>query len=90
MKFHQLIKFIKTNIYIFFKNYAENETGRLVSGLFLLFEKALYEAKASGQHLSFQTIGRPRLGPTIKTNCATLQTADPELIVQNICSIFIF
>ena len=89
MKFHQLIKFIKTNIF-FFKHYAENATGRLVSGLFLLFEKALYEAKASGQHLSFQTIGRPRLGPTIKTNCATLQTADPELIVQNICSIFIF
>ena len=53
MKFHQLIKFIETNIYIFFKNYAENETGRLVSGLFLLFEKALDEAKASGQHLSF-------------------------------------
>ena len=36
-----------------FKNHAENETGRLVPDLFLLFKKALYEVKTSGLHLSF-------------------------------------
>ena len=35
MKFGELTKEI-----FFFKNYAENEAGRLVSGLFLFFEKA--------------------------------------------------
>ena len=37
----------------FFKHHAENEVGRLVPDLFLLFEKALYEVKASGLQLSF-------------------------------------
>ena len=37
----------------FFKNNAENEAGRLVPDLFLFFEKALYELKASGMQLSF-------------------------------------
>ena len=32
---------------LFFKNYAENEAGRLVPGLFLFFEKAQNEVKAS-------------------------------------------
>ena len=43
MKFYQLIDY----------NHAENETGRLVPDLFLFSEKALYEVKASFQHLSF-------------------------------------
>ena len=38
MKFGQLIKYIR-EIYLF-KNYAENEAGRLVPILFSLFEKA--------------------------------------------------
>ena len=29
----------------FFKNYAENESGRLVTDLFLFFKKAYYEVK---------------------------------------------
>ena len=33
--------------------HAENETGRLVPDLILLFRKALYKVKARGQHLSF-------------------------------------
>ena len=37
----------------FFKNHAENKAGRLVPELFLFFEKALYEVKASGLQLSF-------------------------------------
>ena len=37
----------------FFKNLAENETGRLVIKLFLFFEKVLYEIKASGLQLRF-------------------------------------
>ena len=51
MKFGQLIQYNKRNI--FFKNYAENEEGRLVPDLFLFFEKVSYEVKASGLQLSF-------------------------------------
>ena len=36
MKFGQLIEYNKRNI---FRNYAENEVGRLVPDLFLFFEK---------------------------------------------------
>ena len=32
----------------FFKNHAENEAGKLVPDLFLLFKKTLYEVKESG------------------------------------------
>ena len=41
----------------FFKNHAENEAGRLVSGLslFCFLKKLLYELKASGLQLSFFT-----------------------------------
>ena len=52
MKFGQLLEHNKRNIF-FFKNHAENETGRLVPDLFLFFEKALYEIKGSGLQLSF-------------------------------------
>ena len=51
MKFGQLIKYIR-EIYLF-KNYAENEAGRLVPILFSLFEKAYYEVKSSDLQLSF-------------------------------------
>ena len=37
----------------FFKNHAENDTGRLVPDLFRFFKKTLYEVKASGLQLSF-------------------------------------
>ena len=43
MKFGQLIKYS-----------IRNETGGLVPELFLLFKKALYKVKASGQHFSFE------------------------------------
>ena len=36
-----------------FKNYAENETGKLVSDHFLVFKYACYEVKASALQLSF-------------------------------------
>ena len=39
MKFGQLIEYNKNKI-LFFKNYAENEAGRLVPGLFLFFKNA--------------------------------------------------
>ena len=35
---------------LFFKNQAENEAERLVPDFILFFEKALYEAQASGLH----------------------------------------
>ena len=46
----------------FFKYHAENEAGRLVPDLFLFFKKALYEVKASGLQLSFNTFDSPQLG----------------------------
>ena len=52
MEFGQIIEYNKrlffiTREYFFSKNYVENETGRLVPDLFLFFQKALYEVKAS-------------------------------------------
>ena len=38
----------------FFKNHAENEAGRLVYNLSLIFEKAFYELKASDLQLNFK------------------------------------
>ena len=54
MKFDQLIEDNWKNI--FFKNRAENETGRLVPELLLFFKKALHELKVSGHWsvVSFQ------------------------------------
>ena len=51
MKLDQLIDYNKR--IFFLKNYAENEAGRLVLDLFLFFEYAYYEVKASGLQLSF-------------------------------------
>ena len=51
MKFGQLIE--KKHKKYFFKNHAKNEVGRLVSGLFLFFKKALYKAKATDWHNHF-------------------------------------
>ena len=51
MKFGQLMEYDKINI--FKKNHAENKAGRLVPDLFLFFEKALYEVKASGLQFRF-------------------------------------
>ena len=64
-----------TRAIFFFKKQTENEAGRPVLDLFL-FLKGLHKVKASGQH---------RSGHTIKTNCITFPTFDPE-----ICSILIF
>ena len=48
----RLIEYIKKK-YLFYKNHAENETGRLASDLFLFFKKAyLYEVKVSDLQLS--------------------------------------
>ena len=35
----------------FFKNYVENEAGRLVPAFFLFFKKALYNVKTGGWYL---------------------------------------
>ena len=39
----------------FFKDYAENEAGKLVPDRFLFLKKALYSIKASGLQLDFTT-----------------------------------
>ena len=51
MKFGQLIEYNVGELF-FLKNYTENEAGRLVPDPFLFFEKAYYEAKASGLQLN--------------------------------------
>ena len=40
----------------FFKNYAENEAGKLVVDIFLFFKKKLYDIKASGHRHSFNRL----------------------------------
>ena len=52
MKLGQVVDHNKRNIK---KNNGESEAERLVLDLFLFFEKALYEVKASGQQFSFNT-----------------------------------
>ena len=37
----------------FFRDFAENEVGKLVPDRFLYFKKALYQIKASGLQLDF-------------------------------------
>ena len=51
IKFAQLTGYNERNI--FFQKSCRNETGRLVTDLFLFFKKALCKVKASGQQLSF-------------------------------------
>ena len=51
IKFGQLVKYYSMRN-IFFENHAENEVGELVPYL-LFLNKALYKAKASDQHLTF-------------------------------------
>ena len=41
---------------ILFKNYADNEAGKLVPDRFLFFKNALYQVKASGLLLDFTII----------------------------------
>ena len=50
MKFGQMTEYNKRTF--FFKNYAENETGKLVQG-HLFFKKVLCELKVSGLQLDF-------------------------------------
>ena len=50
MKFGQLIEYNHRNIFI---QKSCTKAGRLVPGLFLFFEKALYQLKASDLELSF-------------------------------------
>ena len=54
MKFGQLIEYDKRSIFL--QNYAENQAGRLVPELFLLFKKVLYVVKASGLQLSLSKL----------------------------------
>ena len=53
MKFYQSIECNKRNISLQIS--SKNEAGILVPDRFLIFEKALYEVKASGLQLGFTT-----------------------------------
>ena len=66
IRFGQVIEIFRKYLEIFFfANHAESETERLVPDLFLFFLKALFEAKASGLHLSSIYFESPRLGHTM-------------------------
>ena len=52
--FGQLIEYNKRKF--FFKNHAQNEAGKLVPDLFMLFKNAKYKVKASGLQLNFNII----------------------------------
>ena len=65
MKYGQLIEYNNT---FFFKNHSENEAGRLVPDLFLLFKKALYEIKQMAWSLVLITFDSPQLGNQLKQN----------------------
>ena len=82
IKFSHLIAY-KWEIF-FFKNHAENETGRKVPDLPLFVKKDSCEVKASSQHLDTWTL-RTRLGYIMKAKFITFQNVDPA-----ICSILIF
>ena len=83
MRFVQLIEYNRK--IFFFKNHARNWAGRLVSDVFLFFEKALYEIKVRGQLLHFIIFRQSSTEHTIKPNYIELSTNDPQ-----ICSILIF
>ena len=57
MKFGQLEEYNQRNIFI--QKYAQNEAGRLVPDLFLVFQKALYQVKTSGLQLSSLNFDTP-------------------------------
>ena len=57
MKFGQLVEYSQRNIFI--QKYAQNEAGRLVPDLFLVFQKALYQVKTSGLQLSSLNFDTP-------------------------------
>ena len=67
----------------FFKNHAENDSERLVRGLFFFFflkKKELYmKQKQVVSTLVSIYFGNHWLWHTIKTNCMKLQTVDPEM-----------
>ena len=52
MKVGQLMRYIPREMFLF-RNYAENEAGKLVPDHFLFFKKALYQVKASCLQLDF-------------------------------------
>ena len=58
MKFGQLMEHPKRNIF-FFKNYAQNEVGKLVPDRFMFFKKALNWVKVSGLQLDFSIFRKP-------------------------------
>ena len=90
MKFSQLIEYNVTNIFL--EQIAENEAGRLVAHLFVLFffskkKEALYKVKQLISTLISIYFSTPRLGHTIDVNCTKFQTVekvDSNIKYQNI------
>ena len=78
MKSGEFIKYNK--IYFSSKIVQKNGAVRLFLRLFLFFNKALSEVKASGGYPSnVHTVQSPSNWPTMKRNCIKLQTIDPEI-----------
>ena len=83
MAIDQFIEHNKRNIFL--EIHEQNEADRLVSDLFLIFKRILYQLKASGCQLIFHIFRQSSSWHVIKANCIKLQTLDPK-----ICSILIF
>ena len=79
----QFIEHNKRNIFL--QIHEKNEAERLVSDLFLIFKRILYELKASGFQLIFHIFPQSSTWHVIKANCIKLKTLDSK-----ICSILIF
>ena len=65
----------------FFKDYVENDAGRLVSDLVLFFKKAL---KSNLKFLISIDFSSRWLGHTRRTNCTKFQTVDWELCSSSV------
>ena len=73
MKFGQLIEYNKRNIFLQ-KNNSRNEAGRIITGHFLFFKKALYMIKAKCLQLGFTIFRQPSNQHTIKTRIYSILT----------------
>ena len=83
MEFGQLKDHNKRNTFL--QNYAKNDAERPVPDLFLFFEKALPEVKASGLRFCCKIFRQNSIWHAINTNCIELWTINPE-----ICSSLVF
>ena len=73
-----------TRVIFFFKNYGDNQAGRLVPDRFLVFKKALYEVKPSGLQLSLLTfLNKPFFYTTKKASILNILKKQELYYLEN-------